>query len=121
MTTFTPSGRSVWNNKQGWTCDALPALSSDETAVVIQVRNGILQPEMKETLNTIGLGNEIYYLGKNDPKLPRESNLVYLAKVCHSYSELLETIGILQSANIPVNAISVITPQLQKLAIFKLC
>jgi hypothetical protein len=119
MKTFTPSGNSIWNNKQGWTCEALPTLANNEIAVVIQVKNGIPQSQMRERLENVGLGNTIYYFGKNDPKLAKETNLIYLAKVCNSYSDLLETVGVLQSLHIPVNFISAITHQLQRLAIFK--
>ncbi|MCM0589484.1 MAG: hypothetical protein HEQ35_10685 [Gloeotrichia echinulata IR180] len=112
-------GTSIWNKNQGWVCEPLPVLEANQIAVTINVKSGISQSQLEQSLDSLGIVSHYYYLGENDPKNPRAANLVYLAKVCHSYGELLETIGVLQSANIPVNAISVITPQLQKLATFK--
>ncbi|MBW4641994.1 MAG: hypothetical protein KME23_03065 [Goleter apudmare HA4340-LM2] len=112
-------GTSIWNKTQGWVCEPLPALEPNQIAITINVKSGIPQSDLEQSLDSLGMVSHYYFLGENDPKNPKETNLVYLAKVCHSYSELLETIGVLQSASIPVNAISVITPQLQKLAIFK--
>lgn len=112
MTEITRPGRLIWDNKQGWTCEKLPPFSNDELGVVVQMKNGIPQVQMKERLLGSGLNYRVCHIGKNDPKLSKETNLVYLVQICKTYDELLRTIGLLQTLEIPVSAISVIDSQL---------
>jgi hypothetical protein len=112
-------GTSIWNKKQGWVCDQFPTLEPNQVAIAIHVKSGISQVQLEQSLDSAGLISHYYYLGENDPKKSTNTNLVYLAKVCHSYSELLEVINLLQAANIPLNSISVMTSQTQKLMMFK--
>lgn len=112
MTQVIRRGVSVWNNKQGWTCEKLPTISEGEIAVIIQMKNGLSEGEVKKKLESEGFEFRVCHIGKNDPKLAKETKLVYLVEVCNSYDKLLETISALQALEIPVSAISVIDSQL---------
>lgn len=107
-------GTSVWNKQQGWTCEPFPLLGESEIALTVHVKSGMPQYQLEQKLESVGILANYYHLGHNKPTQAKASSLLYLIKICSNYSELSEGLQKLESAEIPLNAISVITSKLQQ-------
>jgi hypothetical protein len=106
---------SVWNKEQGWTCEPLPVLEDNQVAITVNVNCGdISQRKLEDLLASAGMNPHYFYLGINDPKVAQGTVLLYLISLCTNQDEVVSYYCKLIGLGIPMSAISIVTPRIQK-------
>lgn len=62
---MTTTGRSIWNNQQGWTMPPMPSPIDGKVILAIEPSEDISQWDIEDIATSLGYSPESRYLGEN--------------------------------------------------------